>query len=76
MLCLIVPILAYFMSIAIYWSQTEPGLSLGMAFAAVLESATYVEFWGDIALSVLMLYGFTALGAYSTISAAFKKNKK
>lgn len=75
-LCLIVPLLAYFMSIAIYWTQTEPSLTLGMSFAAVLESATYVEFWGDIGLNVLMLYGFTALGAYSTISAAFKKNKK
>lgn len=75
-LCLIVPLLAYFMSIAIYWTQTEPNLTLGMSFAAVLESATYAEFWGEIGLSVLMLYGFTALGAYSTISAAFKKNKQ
>lgn len=75
-LCLIVPLLAYFMSIAIYWTQDVPYPTLGEAFSWVLESATYVEFWGDIGLNLLMLYGFTALGAYSTISAAFKKNKK
>lgn len=75
-LCVIMPLLSYFMSIAIYWTQDEPMLTLGQSFAAVLISATYLDFWKEIGLSVLMLYGFTALGAYSTITAAFKKNKK
>ena len=75
-LCVLVPLLAYFMSIAFYWTKDVPYPTLGEAFSWVLASATYVEFWQEIGLSLLMLYGFTALGAYSTISAAFKKNKK
>lgn len=75
-LCALVPILSYFMSIAFYWTKDVPYPSLGEAFAWVLESALYIEFWQQIGLSLLMLYGFTALGAYSTISNAIKKSKQ
>lgn len=75
-LCLIVPMLSYMMSIAIAVMQELPGVGLGEAFGWVVEALLEGAIWSDITSDVLMLYGFTALGAYSTISAAFKKNKK
>lgn len=75
-LCLIVPMLSYMMSIAIAVMQELPGVGLGEAFGWVVEALLEGAIWSDIASDVLMLYGFTALGAFSVIGSAFKKNKK
>ena len=74
-LCLVVPMLSYLMSIAIAVTQEIPELSIGQSFSLVMEMLLAGELWSDILSDLLMLYGFTALGAFSVIRSAFAKKK-
>ncbi len=63
-------------AIVIMNTYKDIGITFGQAFASVhalvvdgaIETSTYVT-------TLLMLYGFTALGAFSTVRGLFKKNK-
>lgn len=78
LLMLVTPYLADRMDWAIVIMQTyaDEGVTLGEAFRAVpymiqeggIEQAQYIK-------SLLMLYGFTALGGFSTVANTFKKKK-
>ena len=73
---LIIPVIAYFLGAAIVvfneWKD------YGVTFAESLETLRMVvredsETQGAVLKDLLLLYGFTALGAYGTIRTAFKK---
>lgn len=63
-------------AIVIMQAYTDEGVTLGQAFAVVpmfledgaIEMTDYIK-------SLAMVYGFTALGAFSTVASALKKKK-
>lgn len=63
-------------AIVIMNAYADEGVTLGQAFAAVPEFIK-IEAIDDskYITNLLMVYGFTALGAFSTIGSLFKKKK-
>ena len=73
-LMLIIPAVAYFLNVAISVVREYPGTALSDALAFVIELTQLdPEMQSAVIKELLMLYGFTALGAVSIVLNAFKK---
>ncbi len=67
------PYIADRISWAIVIVQQFPEVSIGEAFQTVHETIELNNLQGDYIKDLLFLYGFTVLGAFSTIRGLFKK---
>jgi len=73
-LMLIIPAVSYFLNIAISVVREYPGTALSDALTFVIElTKADSEMQSAVIKELLMLYGFTALGAVSLVINAFKK---
>lgn len=74
-LILVTPYLADRINWAIAIRDAFPGVSFAQAFAAVHSVISESELTADYVKELVMLYGFAALGAGSSISQAIKTRK-
>ena len=73
---LVVPAVAFFINVALSVVGEFPDATFGEALSFVIELTQYdSEMQSAVVTELLMLYGFTALGAFSLVASAFKKKK-